>query len=55
MKQVVKKKLPIAKEYGACWYIGETETHFLVTQTDREGYNSNKVYAISKDEWEIKE
>lgn len=54
MKQVVRKNLPEYKEYGGCWYIGETETHYLVTQTDREGYRNSQVYAVSKEEWEIK-
>ena len=55
MKQVVRKIKPEGKVYGAVWYIGETETHYLVLQSDREGFCDAKVSAVSKDEWEIRE
>jgi hypothetical protein len=38
---------------GGFNYIGETETHFLVTVIDREGYCNNVVYALSKDKYRV--
>lgn len=53
MKEVIRI-IPILHEvYGGFNYIGETETHFLVTVIDREGYCNNVVYALSKDKFRV--
>lgn len=49
------RKIPLTvKEYGSTNYIGETETHYLVTQVDREGNIGVQVFALNKEEWELK-
>lgn len=50
----IERIVPVLyKEYGGYNYIGETETHFLVTVIDREGYCNSVVYALSKNEYRV--
>lgn len=46
---------PEDKIYGAWIYVGETGTHYLATEIDREGEALTVVHALSKIKWKIKE
>jgi len=55
MKQVITKQPVLRMEYGGNVYIGETDTHFLITIIDCEGVKHSVVHALSKEQYKIKE
>ena len=55
MKHIELKIKSESKIYGAWIYVGETETHYLATEIDREGEALTVVHALSKIKWKIKE
>ena len=54
MKYLELKIKPEGKIYGVWLYVGETETHYLAIEIDREGEIHTVVHALSKIKWKIK-